>query len=53
MNPVKAYDTYIQDAQEVSSQPCVELFQRLRQTEVEQAQEIRRHLQQVMQHGKM
>ncbi|MBF2067026.1 MAG: hypothetical protein IGS39_21815 [Calothrix sp. C42_A2020_038] len=50
---VKAYDAYIQDAQQANSQPCVELFQKLRQTEVEQVQEIRRHLQQVMQHGKM
>ncbi|MBW4560055.1 MAG: hypothetical protein KME32_02670 [Mojavia pulchra JT2-VF2] len=50
---VKAYDTYIKDAQEANSQPCVELFQKLRQSDVEQAQEIRRHLQEVMQQGKM
>ncbi|WP_414542835.1 MULTISPECIES: hypothetical protein [Nostocaceae] len=50
---VKAYEGYIKDAQEVNSQPCVELFQKLRQSEMEQAQEIRHHLQQVMQHGKM
>lgn len=50
---VKAYDTYIKDAQEANSQPCVELFQKLRQSDIEQAQEIRRHLQQVLQHGKM
>ncbi|MCG6134921.1 MAG: hypothetical protein MET45_09685 [Nostoc sp. LLA-1] len=50
---VKAYDGYIKDAQEVNSQPCVELFQKLRQSEMEQAQEISHHLQQVMQHGKM
>jgi rubrerythrin len=50
---VKAYEVYIKDAQEVNSQPCVELFQKLRQSEMEQAQEIRHHLQQVMQHGKM
>jgi uncharacterized protein YfcZ (UPF0381/DUF406 family) len=50
---VQAYDQYIQDAQAVNSQPCVELFQRLRQTEIEQAHEIRHHLQQVMQHGAM
>jgi hypothetical protein len=50
---VKAYDTYIQDAQQANSQPCVELFQRLRQSDIEQAQEIRHHLQQVLQHGKM
>ncbi|BAY64715.1 MULTISPECIES: hypothetical protein [Calothrix] len=50
---VKAYDTYIKDAQEANSQPCVELFQKLRQSDMEQAQEIRNHLQQVLQHGKM
>jgi rubrerythrin len=50
---VKAYDTYIQDAEQAGSQPCVELFQKLRQSDVEQAQEIRQHLQAVMQHGKM
>jgi rubrerythrin len=50
---VKAYETYIQDAQQAGSQPCVELFQKLRQVDLEHAQEIRHHLQQVMQHGKM
>jgi hypothetical protein len=50
---VKAYDSYIQDAQQAGSQPCVELFQKLQQSDMQQAQEIRHHLQQVMQHGKM
>ena len=50
---VKAYECYIKDAQEMNSQPCVELFEKLRKSEIEQAQEIRHHLQQVMQHGKM
>lgn len=50
---IKAYDTYIQDAQAAGSQPCVELFQKLRQADIQQAQEIRHHLQEVMQHGKM
>ena len=50
---VQAYETYIQDAQQAGSQPCVELFQKLRQADMEHAQEIRHHLQQVMQHGKM
>ncbi|MEH2108094.1 hypothetical protein [Nostoc sp.] len=50
---VKAYDIYIKDAQQVGSQPCVELFQKLRQSDLEQAQEVRRHLQEVMQQGKM
>ncbi|MBD1869672.1 hypothetical protein H6F95_20695 [Cyanobacteria bacterium FACHB-471] len=50
---VKAYETYIQDAQSMDSQPCVELFQKLRDSDQQQAQEIRQHLQQVMQNGRM
>ncbi len=50
---VKAYDTYIQDAQSINSQPCVELFQKLKEEDIQKAQEIRHHLQQVMQNGKM
>ena len=50
---LKAYETYMKDAQEMGSQPCAELFQKLQQADMEHAQEIRQHLQQVMQHGKM
>ena len=50
---LNAYDKYIQDAQDTGSQPCVELFQKLQQAESQQAQEIRQHLQEVMQKGKM
>lgn len=50
---LKAYDTYIQDAQEMQSQPCVELFQKLQQQDMQQAEELRHHLQEVMQKGKM
>ncbi|MEH2462918.1 hypothetical protein [Nostoc sp.] len=50
---VKAYNIYIKDAEQVCSQPCVELFQKLRQSNIEHAQEVRRHLQEVLQHGKM
>jgi hypothetical protein len=49
----KAYETYIQDAEQTGSQPCVELFRKLQQQDLQQAQEIRQHLQQVMSHGKM
>lgn len=49
----KAYETYIQDAQASDSQPCVQLFQKLQQADAEYIQEIRHHLQEVMQHGKM
>jgi len=48
-----AYDKYIQDAQSIGSQPCVELFQKLQQQDMQQALEIRQHLQEVMQKGKM
>ncbi|MBW4421057.1 MAG: hypothetical protein KME13_17770 [Myxacorys californica WJT36-NPBG1] len=50
---VKAYDTYIQDAQGMDSQPCVELFRKLKENEMQTAQEVRSHLQEVMQKGKM
>ncbi|HSF75507.1 MAG TPA: hypothetical protein VLA84_17060 [Microcoleus sp.] len=43
----------MKDAQEMGSQPCAELFQKLQQADMEYAQEIRHHLQQVMQQGKM
>ncbi|MBD1905041.1 hypothetical protein H6F53_05995 [Trichocoleus sp. FACHB-832] len=44
---------YIKDAQEMGSQPCAELFQKLQQEDMKHAQEIRQHLQEVMQKGKM
>jgi hypothetical protein len=50
---VKAYDVYIKDAQQAGSQACVEFFQKLQQSDTQQIQEIRHHLQQVMQNGKM
>lgn len=50
---LKAYEIYIQDAQSIDSQPCVELFKKLQQSDTQQAEEIRHHLQEVMQKGKM
>lgn len=50
---LKAYETYIKDAEQMDSQPCAELFRKLHRADTEQIQEIRHHLQQVMQHGKM
>jgi rubrerythrin len=50
---LKAYETYIQDAQAKDSQPCVELFKKLQQADMQHAQEVRHHLQEVMQKGKM
>jgi rubrerythrin len=50
---IKAYETYIQDAQELNSQPCVELFQKLHEDDIKHIQELRHHLQEVMQKGSM
>ncbi|MBD2018719.1 hypothetical protein H6F43_00795 [Leptolyngbya sp. FACHB-36] len=50
---LKAYEIYIKDAQETDSQPCVELFRKLQQADMQQIEEIRHHVQQVMQNGKM
>ncbi|MBE9119788.1 hypothetical protein IQ269_02960 [Tychonema sp. LEGE 07199] len=50
---LKAYESYMKDAEETGSQPCVQLFQKLQQADMEHAQEIRQHLQEVMQKGKM
>jgi rubrerythrin len=50
---VQMYNTYMQDAQQANSQPCVELLRKLQETDKQQAQEIRQHLQEVMQQGKM
>jgi hypothetical protein len=50
---VQLYETYIQDAQNANSQPCADLLRQLQQTEMQQVQEVRRHLQEVMQKGKM
>ncbi|MGF1514508.1 MAG: hypothetical protein ACFB5Z_12560 [Elainellaceae cyanobacterium] len=50
---VKAYEQYISDAEAASSQPCVDLFKKIRDAEIEQIREIREHLMAVMQHGKM
>jgi hypothetical protein len=45
---LQAYDKYIQDAREANSEECVELFNQLKQTEVDQIREIRNHLTKTM-----
>lgn len=50
---VQLYETYIRDAESAGSQPCVELLQKLQQADREHAQEVRRHVQEVMQKGRM
>lgn len=47
------YDKYIQDAQSIDSQPCVELFKKLKQADESHIQELRHHLKEVMEKGKM
>lgn len=50
---VQMYDTYIQDAQQANSQPCMELLRKMQQADRDQVQELRQHLQEVMQKGSM
>lgn len=50
---VKAYEAYIQDAKAIGSQPCVELLQKIEQADAQHVQELRHHVQEVMQKGKM
>ncbi|MGV2828580.1 hypothetical protein [Myxosarcina sp. GI1(2024)] len=50
---VAAYDKYIEDAKAAGSQACVELFEKLKQSDADRMQEIRQHLIEVMQKGKM
>lgn len=50
---VQVYNEYIEDARSADSQPCVQLLERLQQEEMKQVEEVRQHLQQVMQSGKM
>lgn len=50
---VQLYDTYVQDAQQANSEPCVQLLQKLKQADLEQVQDLRHHLQEVMKNGKM
>lgn len=50
---IEAYDKYIEDAKTADSQPCIELFENLKQSDSEQMQKIKEHLMQVMQNGKM
>ena len=45
---LQAYDKYIEDARQAKSEECVELFNRLKQAETEQIQEIRKHLTKTM-----
>ncbi|MGG6237156.1 hypothetical protein ACQ4N7_00840 [Nodosilinea sp. AN01ver1] len=45
---LQAYDKYMQDARDADSQECVDLFTQLKQTEMDQIQEIRKHLMKTM-----
>ncbi|MEN9939064.1 MAG: hypothetical protein RLZZ387_5643 [Chloroflexota bacterium] len=46
---LRAYDTYMKDAQDAGSQECVELFRRIHDEDMRQLQEAKQHLMMVMQ----
>ncbi|WP_432812896.1 hypothetical protein [Pantanalinema sp. GBBB05] len=50
---VQMYETYMQDAQKLGSQPCVDLLRKLQQDDTKHVEELRHHLKEVMQKGKM
>lgn len=49
---LNVYDKYIQDAQAVGSQECVELFQRYQQRDQEAVEELKQHVQMLVNNGK-
>ena len=49
---INAYEKYIEDAEKENAQKCVELFRKLHDQDVRQAEEVRNHLQQMMSGGK-
>src|SRR5438477_5674825 len=49
---INAYEKYIEDAEKENAQECVELFRKLHDQDVRQAEEIKRHLEQMMSGGK-
>lgn len=50
---VQLYDTYVKDAESAGSQPCVQLLKKLQDEDRKHAEEVRNHLKEVMQKGKM
>jgi hypothetical protein len=45
---IHAYEKYIRDAEKEDSAECVEMFRRLYEQDIQQAQEIKEHLHQMM-----
>ena len=45
---IQAYDKYMQDARDANSQECIDLLTQLKQTDMEQVQEIRKNLMKTM-----
>jgi hypothetical protein len=45
---IHAYEKYIEDAERDHSQQCVEMFTKLRDQDIRQVEEIKRHMQQMM-----
>jgi rubrerythrin len=46
---LRAYDSYIKDAEQAGSQACVELFRRIHDEDMRQLEEAKQHLMMVMQ----
>ena len=41
---INAYEKYIEDAEKENSQECVEMFRKLHDQDIQQAEEIKAHL---------
>lgn len=50
---LEAYDKYLRDAQEADSEPCVQLLQKLKRQDEIAIEEIKQHVVQLLQHGRM
>jgi len=49
---IHAYEKYIEDAERDHSQQCVEMFAKLRDQDIRQVEEIKRHMQHMMAENK-
>ena len=47
---LSAYDKYIADAQKENATRCVEMFQKLKESDARQVEELKGHLKMVMDH---
>ena len=47
---LNAYDKYIKDAERENASACVAMFQKLREQDAKQVEELKTHLKKVMEH---